>query len=214
MTYDPTLKTAMSAPVVTVVCGVEILHPYRAIRLIDSLGVLTLGGQTYVGNDPDVGSIGGFEALTEGVGEEAPAMGIVLHQVNQAVAIELCQASAQGAAVKCWFGSVNQMTGQLIGQPLVWFAGEIDVPTLGVGGESGSVSFECVSVFERFFETDEGARMSSTFLRSIFPGDAGFDYITDVSQSMPWGRDGTRPALSSGEATTTRITNDLKKQQY
>lgn len=213
MSYDPILRAGLAAPTTTLVLGVEILHPYRTIRLVDG-GFVTFEGHQYISDDPDVGSLGGIEGLTEGVGEEAPAIGIAINQANPAVAVELCKPNAQGAPVRCWLGVVNQTTGLLVGQPWVWFVGEIDVPTLGVGGESGNVTFECVSVFERFFETDEGARMSATFLRSIFPDDAGFDYITDVAQSMPWGKDGARPSLSSRGGSLGRVINDLKNQQY
>src|SRR3546814_8022190 len=64
--------------------------------------------------------------------------------------------------------------GLIIGQPEVKFLGEIDVPSLTIGeGGQRSLSYTAVSVFERLFATDEGARAQDAWHQSIWPGAKG-----------------------------------------
>src|SRR3546814_6027753 len=66
-------------------------------------------------------------------------------------------------------GAVDPTSGLIIGQPEVKFLGEIDVPSLTIGeGGQRSLSYTAVSVFERLFETDEGARAQDAWHQSIW----------------------------------------------
>ena len=78
--------------------------------------------------------------------------------------------------------------------PDVLFVGEVDVPELAVGEGTRAVSLRCVSVFEKLFEVEEGARLNDAFHQSIWPGEKGFEYVTDVERHLPWGQDAPRPA--------------------
>ena len=84
-------------------------------------------------------------------------------------------------------GALNQSTGLLIGQPEVLFLGEIDVPTLHDGPSGPSVEFTVVSVFERLFEVEDGARAQDGWHQSIWPGELGLSHMAGTRRTLYWG---------------------------
>src|SRR3546814_5312887 len=91
----------------------------------------------------------------------------------------LCNPNMQGSQVSIFVGAVDPTSGLIIGQPEVKFLGEIDVPSLTIGeGGQRSLSYTAVSVFERLFETDEGARAQDAWHQSIWPGEQGLEFMT------------------------------------
>ena len=99
----------------------------------------------------------------------------------------------QGRPMLLWIGVINPMTGAVDGDPFLAFAGEVDHPILRVGEGTRSVTLECVSIWERFFEDFEGIRLSNAFHQSVWPGELGLEFVTDVKRSLPWGSDAPRP---------------------
>lgn len=167
--------------------AVSIDLPSYSINLLDGAGLLAFGGRTFAGDDATFGVLSEIEALTDGTGDTAPALSISLLPAGDAAAATLSDPNMQGSAVSIWFGAVNQSTGQPIPDPHLIFLGELDVPTLTSTSDSRKISYEVVSVFERLFEDDESARLSPGFHRSIFPSEAGLDYVTGVDQPVFWG---------------------------
>jgi len=195
MTYDPVLKIALSGPVINFFFAVEIMHPVVGpIRLLDGDGFLTLNGHQFVGRQAGVGMLGPVGTGSDGEGDEAPSLTIAILPENAVVATDLCVPQAQGAAVTFYAGAFDPQTGMVVGLPYVWFIGEVDVPNLPVD-DSGGVTFDCVSGFERFFDTEEGMTLSDAFHQSVFAGELGLQYVTDIELQMPWGQDGVRPAI-------------------
>src|SRR3546814_9053619 len=97
---------------------------------------------------------------------------IELYPPNASAMATLCNPNMQGSQVSIFVGAVDPTSGLIIGQPAVKFLGEIDVPSLTIGeGGQRSLSYTAVSVFERLFETDEGARAQAAWHQSIWPGD-------------------------------------------
>ncbi len=197
MAFDIALDAALSGVVTHPFWAIEVFHPLKTFRLLDGLGVLNIGGQDYVGYDPGIGSLAFINLDSEGVGDEASGMTFGINPDNAAIGVSLCVASAQFARVVVRMGAFNPQTGQVVGTPEVQFDGLINVPILT---EVGSVTVECVSAFEMFFEADQGQRISHSFLQAISPGDLAFQYVVDVPLTMPWGRPGARPQLTRANA--------------
>src|SRR3546814_9722195 len=80
------------------------------------------------------------------------------------------------------------------------------VPSLTIGeGGQRSLSYTAVSVFERLFETDEGARAQDAWHQSIWPGEKGLEFMTGTDKNLYFG--GKRPkgqltARSNARTTT------------
>lgn len=108
-------------------------------------------------------------------------------RASDAAASDLAGADKQGSVVTIYMGGVDRATGQVIPSPHLLFIGELDVPTLTAGANTRELEYEVASIFERFFADDEGARLSTGFHQSIWPGELGFDFQTGVPQGVYWG---------------------------
>ena len=73
---------------------------------------------------------------------------------------------------------IDPATGQVVPDPYMLFAGELDVPTIKWGQNTRRLEYRITSVFERFFQVDEGLRLAPTFHRSVWPGEAGLDAVS------------------------------------
>jgi hypothetical protein len=182
----PALDVALSQDRPFMYGSVEINLPGYDLRLLDGSGVLQVDGQSFFGEDPIYGVLESIDELDDGLGDEAPGISVNLLPASEAAAGQLSSPTFQGARVRIRVGAVDRATGYSVGSELL-FDGEIDVPTLTIGKSRRALSFECVSSFERFFDNDEGARLSDSFHQSIWPGETGFANITGVEQTIYWG---------------------------
>ncbi|MFN3584831.1 hypothetical protein [Phenylobacterium sp.] len=197
---SPALDAHLARAQVTLFVAVEIVLPSATIRLLDGAGVLTFDSRTFTGRDPVYGVLGPIEPLTDGLDAEAPRVTISLLPPTNTAAATLAAPAAQGSAVSLWFGAVDTATGLVVDAPDLFFVGEVDVPTLRVGKGSRVLEYEVASVWERFFRNDEGARLTDAFHQSVYPGEKGLEFVTDVQRQLPWGADLPRP----GAITDTR----------
>jgi hypothetical protein len=196
----PAMDAALSAPAPTVFGAVEIALPGYNLRLLDGAGLLSFGGKTFVGRDPVYGTLAAIEDIGDGLSDEAPAVGLTLLPASDAAAADLAAPTMQGAPVAIYVGALDRATGAVIPDPYLLFLGEIDVPTLKSGKNSRSLEFEVVSVAERFFDDDEGARLADGFHKSVWPGENGFAFVTGVVETVYWGMDPPPGAVIAGGA--------------
>lgn len=185
---DPTLQAALAAPAPWIFGAVEIVLPGYNLRLLDGAGQIAINGNLYQGEDATFGTLASISTLSEDMGDEAPEISIELYPPNASAMATLCNPNMQGSRVTIMVGVVDPASGLIIGQPEVKFLGEIDVPSLTIG-ENGqrSLSYTAVSVFERLFETDEGARAQDAWHQSIWPGEKGLEFMTGTDKNLYWG---------------------------
>jgi len=183
---SPALDAALSADRPLIYGSVEINLPGYDLRLLDGSGMLLIDGKTFVGEDANFGVLESIDDLTDGMGDEAPAIQINLLPASEAAVGDLASPLFQGARVRIRLGAVQRATGLSIGEQVL-FDGELDVPRLTVGKGMRRLSFECVSAFERFFADDEGAKLSEAWHQATWPGEEGFANITGVEKTIYWG---------------------------
>lgn len=186
LAFDAELKK----PAPTIFGAIAIDLPGYALNLLDGSGVLTFAGRTFTGRDAIFGTLSTVEEISDGFGDTAPAVSITLLPASDAAAASLAGPTMQGSPVYFYVGAVNVATGLVIPDPHLLAVMELDVPTLHKEANSRSLEYECVSVFERLFETDEGARLAPGFHKSIWPGELALDEITGVTQTYYWGVEG------------------------
>jgi hypothetical protein len=194
----PALDVALRADAPTVFGAISIDLPDSQVNLLDGAGLVTFGGRTYVGEDPTYGVLSGVENLTDGTGDSAPAFSLTLLPSGDAAAAALVAPTMQGSAVRAWVGAVDVLSGLVVPDPHLLFLGELDVPSLVSSEDGRRLDYEVVSVFERLFEDDESARLSPGFHRSIFPNEAGLDFVTGVDQPVYWGVAGNPASVVTG----------------
>jgi hypothetical protein len=196
------METALEAPAPLVVVALKIVLPSGTLRLLDGSGVLTIDGEDYAGGDPTLGVLAGIEPITDGIAAEAPALRIVINPPTNTASADLAAADAQGSPVTLMILALDPVTHAIQGDPFVAFLGEVDVPTLDVDKSFRTVTLDCVSAWEKFFEDDEGVRLTDNWHQSIWPGETGLAYVIEVTRQLPWGQDSPVPAVVTQNKTT------------
>lgn len=192
------LAAALASDNPIVFGAVRIALPGATMRLLDSSGVVAFGGETYTGEDPTFGVLGAISALTDGSGDEAPAFDITIIPPDDTAAGTLAAATMQGSGVQLWLGAVDRATGAPLGDAYLVFAGEVDVPLISAGAQGRMVEYQVVSVMERLFDEDEGAKASDAFHQSIWPGETAFFDVTGIEQTIYWGQAPVAQSVSVG----------------
>lgn len=192
----PAMETALAQRRVLLAGLLRITLPGTTLRLLDGSGVVTWGSETFVGRDAVFGTIGEVESLTEQVGDAIPGLEITLMPPSTSAAVDLADAAFQGAAVRLWLASVDPATGAVAPDPELLFAGELDVPVIEADRGTRVLRLSVASAWERLFEPNEGAVLSDSFHRSIWPGESGFAHMTGTPITKLWGPGEKPPATT------------------
>lgn len=168
------------------------------VRLLDGAGELVWGTKTFVGRDVTFGVLAAIDDLSDGVGDEAPAINITLHPADDAVAASLSSPTMQGSPVSLWLAAIDRTTGAVVADPLLMFLGELDQPILRAGKGTRTLEYECVSAFERLFDNQEGQRLADSWHKGIWPGETGLANVTGLPKMIYWGTDRPQGGAVSG----------------
>jgi hypothetical protein len=192
---DGTLRAQFDGPEILYFAGVEIQLASGWLRLLVGSGVVTLDGKTYVGDDPNYGVLSALEAVTDGMGSNAPALRVTINPKTADAAAELAGQDMQGNAIFVWIAALDRTTGGGLDEPVLIFSGEVDQGVLTVGQGMRSLALDCVSVWERLFDNDDAVRLTNAYHQSAWPGETGFEFVTDIARALPWGQDLPVPAV-------------------
>lgn len=203
MADDATFIGEFASPSVLMFVAVEVQLASGFLRLIDGSGRVTFNGNSFVGEDPTYGVLESVEAITDGLGDEAPALRLGINPKTAAAAAALAGQDMQGRSVMMWVGALDPVTATPKAPPLLLFWGEVDQGVVLVGLGTRRLNLECVSVWERLFEDAEGVRLTNAYHQSAWPGELGFEFVTGVARQLPWGADTPRPNVVS-DALYTR----------
>lgn len=200
--FTPQMETALAADTPLIFGAIKIELPSHTIRLLDGAGVVAFNSETFTGRDDVFGTLEAIDVLSDGVGDEAPALRITLSPSNDAAAATLADPTMQGSAVSLWLGAVDRSTGAVIPDPLLLFFGEVDQPTLTVGKSVRTIEYECVSSFERLFDVDEGMRLADSFHKMVWPGETGLAHVTGITKKIYWGSLGPTSSMTVGSSNS------------
>lgn len=200
MPLSVALDAALRGAAPTVCCLMEIVLPEATIRVVDGAGEVAFDGATYSGEDPVFGPLKAVESVTEQVGTEAPRVRFSFLPKTFEGLSQLTDPAAQGAEVSVWFGAVSPETGLLIGTPELLFLGELDEAVVDYG-DAIVVTLDVASAWERLFDAQEGTRLNNAFQQSLYPGDLGFAFVTEIQRQEPWGYDAPRPSVVADVST-------------
>lgn len=188
---SPELEAALQQPQATIFGAIQMVLPGRTVQVIVGSGVVQFAVdgvmQTFTGKDDIVGVFAAIEQISDGIGDEAPALTLTFMPEGAAAAAELASVEMQGSPVRLWLGAIDPPTGLVIGPPLLLFNGLLDVATLKAGSTARTVDYEVTSIFEDFFLSDDGARLCDAFHEYVWPGEMGCSFVTYVTQQIYWG---------------------------
>lgn len=174
----------------------EIKLPAHTIRVCDG-GEFYFQGELYKAEDDTFGTVAGAENYGDGEGDEAPAGSIIFYPKDNAAANILVSPDMQFSEVTAWAAEYVPETGAIINSQHLLSA-LVDIPILKINRGERSVEFTLVSQMERFFNLNEGNRLSEAFHKSVWPGERGFDNMSGIERQIAWGVKGPPRGSSSG----------------
>jgi hypothetical protein len=183
------METAIAADRALLFGALEINFPAYDLRLLDGSAEIVMDGNKFTGRDDTFGTIGAIKLPKDGVGDQAPTISLTLLPPTSTAAASLGSAAMQGSRVRIWLGVLDRTTGIPVPDPLLLFDGEIDVPTLKWSVRRREVEYRVVSVFDKFFDLEEGIRLSDSSHQTYFPGELGLAFVTGVAEPVFWGMD-------------------------
>lgn len=197
MSMSPAMLAALKARNPLLVHLLKIELPARTIRLVDGSGYVVWGAETYTGSDPDFGKIAGFGDFTEAEGTEAPRQTVQLLPPGNAALAALTAPGAQGAPATIYAAVIDRQSGQVIGEPDVRFAGELDDASFNPARNAALLEVELATIWERLFDDNEGHRWNDAFWTYLYgPNARAFQHVTNVGKKIYWGYNG--PTSGSG----------------
>jgi hypothetical protein len=171
--------------------------PAATIRLCDG-GFVVFDGETYTSKDATFGTVASLQALTEGVGEEIPALELSFNIPGTTAFGDLAKPGFQKSAVRLWIGEYDVDSGTLVGEPDLLFFGQPDQPKARVGKVVREWAMTIVSALERLFMRNEGNTLSPAFHKSVWPGETGHDNATGLTVPVAWGVESSGGAYGGG----------------
>lgn len=180
--------------------------PGHSACLIDG-GTLSWGGDSYAPSDSVLGVPEGYEALTEGVGDEAPAGAITFILPDSTASASVNSASIVDSRVRLWLAEVDRETGQVVGTPDSMADWLVDYPSIAIQNGVRRLTLNCVSHAQRLFELNLGNVLSPKFHERIYPGEWGLRNAVGVSTAVPWG------AASGPRGTTNDYGSNTGQRQ-
>lgn len=200
----PALQSALRSERPLIFGALEINLPGYDLRLLDGSGEIMIAGNKFVGRDPTFGTIASVKSISDGNSDQAPTMAIALLPPSNTARTTLASSAMQGSRVRIWMGVVDMASGQVVPDPMVLFDGEIDVPTMNWAMRRREVEYRVVSVFEKFFDLEEGIRLSDSHHQAVWPGEKGLEYVTGVTESVFWGQETPQSSMVSSTTVAWR----------
>jgi hypothetical protein len=157
--------------------------PDATIRLCDG-GRITWGSEVFRAKDATYGSFGSVEPLAEGASDEIPPLSMTLLPPSTASAADLVQPAMQRSPATFWIAEYDVATGAVVGTPDLMFEGLLDQANLSLALE---LNLSLIAAAARLFELNIGNSLTSSFHKSIWPGETGHDNATGLNRPVAWG---------------------------
>ncbi|MFZ3485280.1 hypothetical protein [Sphingomonas sp. 3-13AW] len=207
---SPQLAAALRGERPLLYGSVEINLPGHDLLLVDGAAELMIGNRKFVGRDPVYGALDTIKGLTDSVGEKAPVVSLGLIPSSATALAALVDPAVQGSPVTISIGCVDMVTGLAVPHAYVLFAGELDVPTITWDARDRRLEYRIGSVAERLFAVEEALRLCLAWHQSVWPGELGLEFVSEVETYVPWGQkiDLTAVETRTNNAALGRITRD------
>jgi hypothetical protein len=178
--------------------------PNHSAFFVDG-GTLQVGGDLYLPRDSVLGVPESFEALSEGVGDEAPAGAITFIPPDGVSSSSLNSPNNAGSRVRIWLAEVDQETGAVIGSPDPMADWIVDYPEMSNGKQGRRLTLNCVTTSEAMFERNLGNSLSPAFHKRMYPGETGLDNASGVATSVAWGAASAPRGTSSVGSSSSNV---------
>lgn len=190
---DADLILSLQGVAPTPILLVTVTLASATVRWTDG-GFTDWSGETYASEDDIYGVLGAVSEIEDGADGQATVCDLTILCDQTAMALWI-DPTEQGATVTVHLGSLNRTTGLLIGEPELLFRGELDQPRIGIG-PSQSLVYSCITEEARMLEANEEQRLTDSFHKSVWPGELGYDKVTELEQKVYWRADDPTSAIT------------------
>lgn len=160
--------------------------PDHTVLLTDG-GVTEYNGDTYSASDSLLGSLASIDTISEGVGQEIPALELGFAPPSNVAVTALSSGAIQQSVVRLWVAEYDTVTGEVVGTPELRFIGFVDQPQVSYSFGQFGVTITAVPQLEALFFKDTGNGLSSSFHKALYSGETGHDNATGLQISVAWG---------------------------
>jgi hypothetical protein len=157
-------------------------------------------GATFRESDPTFGRLAGIGEISDGISDEAPVTTFVLLPPSTDAMAALVAPETQDTRVRIWNLTLDPVLGTVLGTPELWLRGRADAPVLTVDEGVFSLSVDARSVLDRALRPNEAAKLNNGWHQRCRPGELGFQFISSVNRSIPWGSDTPVSPLNTAQA--------------
>jgi hypothetical protein len=174
---------ALTAAEVRIALFFEGQFPGGAVRLWTGLGPMLWNGETWAG----AGTLIGVSEIEDGARVEAAGLSVTLSGVPADLVQTVIAEAQQGLPGRVWIAFLTP-EGEIIADPVLAFAGRLDVPEIRDAADSCLIT---VSYESRLIDLNRPRewRYTQESQAVSFPGDRGFEYVTAIqAQDIVWGR--------------------------
>lgn len=204
MTLSAPMAAAFEQEAVMPPCCLQWDLPDGPLRLSTAgFFTFTVDGDdaTFTESDTTYGHLAGIGEIVDGVADEAPTTPFAIMPPSTAAMAALVAPDVQNCRVRIWNLTLDPVTGLVLGAPELWFRGRSNTGVLTIDETSFVISVEARSALSRALRPNEAAKANNGFHQRCRPGEKGFQYISSVNRSIPWGSDTPVSPLSAAQAS-------------
>lgn len=176
------VSTALTADHVPLLVFVEMDFVGGFVRVCNAAYTFQWNSLSWIG----LGNLGGIEAITEDVSQEAHGLGFSLSGIPaEYISIALAE-NYKGRSVKVWIAPLSSEF-TVIADPVLVFTGRMDTMDIELG-ETATIS---VNAESRHIDQDRARirRYTDADQQAEYPGDLGFEFVNQAaSKEIVWGR--------------------------
>jgi hypothetical protein len=181
-TITPAVLAELAAGVVRPAIFVESQFPSGYLRLWSGLGEITWGGRTWAGAGTLL-NVGAIEETTDVV---ATGTTVTLSGIPTDLVSACINDARQGLPGQIYLGFLTA-AGAVIADPVMAFAGRLDVPTIMDGADRCEIQ---ITYESRLIDLNRARewRYTHESQQQISPGDRGFEYVAGLQErEIRWG---------------------------
>ena len=158
-------------------------------------GYIVWGSEVFVSNDLTYGTLNDMPTFSDGVDSQNTRADFTILPASQEALAAMANRKHQNTLIRAWDVDVDPQTGLMIGTPDPLFRGEADFVRL-IAGDRLEIVLECGTEEARLNSPNEDRRLSAPHHRSVWPGEAGLDFVTGLGRKIYWRQ--SQPSSVSG----------------
>lgn len=196
---DADLRAGAESPTFNYVIFVALAFPSGTVRVHNSVGTITWGGNDWLG----VGAFGNIDAMEESIELVDNPILLTLSSITQEIIDAVKVDDIFGRDADVYLGALND-DGELEGTPTNWISGYMETPSLSIGQEN-AVLIQMQTRAARLKQRNN-KRFTIEDHQKDYPGDLFFEYLHYVIDAkVEWGGERVRSGIT-GDSITGRST--------